>query len=406
MAELWRVSLNEWLKLLRRKRLWVAAALALVIVALFTYGTYRDSQSTSRYNSPAFTQQQIQDTKQSIAQIKTQPVTAQSKQELQQMQNQLSSLQQQYGIQRAESAGNWKPVVQKHITQLNQELKSMGTTQQDQVMAANIKTQLLTLNYEVKHNVKPLLPWQTSAYTSLGAFFDFVASLFLPLLIVIMIADMVAGETTSGTVKLLLIRPVSRTKILLGKWFVSLFATVLISLATFFAMLGAGIAVIGGQGATQPEVVGTTYKFLKQTGIVSQGGSNGLVAVPQLGHAHVLPAWVYTVDAILLITLAMLVVATVAFLSSVLFKSAMASTAVAMGVMILGTILLHLIHSKWVMLWFPVHLDLTQDWTGAVSRQLQMSVGLGAGLLVLAGWLIVSIVISIVKFKRQDILNA
>src|SRR5699024_12138861 len=51
---------------------------------------------------------------------------------------------------------------------------------------------------------------------------------FLPMLVVILVADMVSGETTSGSIKLLLIRPVSRLKILLGKWLVSMGAVVII----------------------------------------------------------------------------------------------------------------------------------------------------------------------------------
>ncbi|QQE77401.1 ABC transporter permease subunit [Alicyclobacillus sp. SO9] len=408
MGEIWRVSLNEWMKLVRRKRLWVAAALAILLVALFAYGTYRQQVDKQKYQTPSYTAQQITNTKNTIKAIKNQPQTAQTKQNLQQQQSELTSLQNEYKLQKAEAAGNWKPAVNKQIQSAKAQIKSASggsssPTGQSLLQLQQSKLTLMSLQYEVNHNIKPILPWQSSPYQSLKSFMTVATAIFLPLMVVILTADMVSGEATSGTIKLLLVRPVSRTKILIGKWLVSLFASAVLTFLTMLALLGAGIAVLGNKGALLPQVVGVYYKFIH---VSNHHGPGFQVGAPMLDHASVLPAWQYTLLSILLVTFAMLSITTVTFLLSTLFKSSMASTAVALGIVILGNIAIELIHAHWMVAWFPVHFNLGADWTGSTSTQMKMNVGLATGTLILLAWIVVSIVASIIKFKRQDVLNA
>ena len=67
----------------------------------------------------------------------------------------------------------------------------------------------------------------------------------IPFLITLVAGDMVSGEATSGTVRLLLIRPPSRSKIITAKYLTALFYTA--ALVLFFAVLCMllGIALFG-----------------------------------------------------------------------------------------------------------------------------------------------------------------
>jgi ABC-2 type transport system permease protein len=64
----------------------------------------------------------------------------------------------------------------------------------------------------------------------------------IPFLISLVAGDQLAGEATGGTFRLLLIRPVSRTRILLAKYVTTLFYTC--TLVIFLAMLSIGLGLI------------------------------------------------------------------------------------------------------------------------------------------------------------------
>lgn len=116
-----------------------------------------------------------------------------------------------------------------------------------------------------------------------------MARIFLPLLVVILVADVISGEATDGTIKLLLIRPVSRAKILLGKWLVSLFSTFIWSLVLCAALLVTAFAIMGTRGGNQP-IVTNVYYTVEQ--VVQD---NGMPSTPMLvthyDHAVVMAQW-------------------------------------------------------------------------------------------------------------------
>lgn len=391
--------INEWVKLVRRKRLWVCTLLGLALVGLFTYGGYRNQQNQLKYVSPAAVERQIADTKQQLAKAKANPSAPQAEQNISQLQSQLQGLQQQYAQESAQTSSHWRASVQQQLNQLKAQ-QAIARTQGDANMLGQLQGQILPLQYELNNNVKPVPGWQTTAYQVLSQFLSEVTQIFMPLITVILVADMVAGETTSGTIKLLLIRPASRAKVLLGKWLVSLLGTVLLTVVMPFAFLGTSSLVLGGGGALQPVVVGTTYTFL------TQPGSAGVIPVAHYAHAHVISQATYDFVSIALMLAAMLVVATIAFLCSVLFQSAMAATAVSLGVVIVGTIAVQLLHGHWIVALFPVHLDLAREWTGNIAQQMHQYFHLRTGLVVLAVWTVVALALSLYRFTKRDVMNA
>jgi len=67
----------------------------------------------------------------------------------------------------------------------------------------------------------------------------------IPFLITLVAGDIVSGEATSGTVRLLLIRPPSRSKIITAKYLTSLFYTTAIVLFLAFMCIFLGLALFG-----------------------------------------------------------------------------------------------------------------------------------------------------------------
>jgi ABC-2 type transport system permease protein len=151
------------------------------------------------------------------------------------------------------------------------------------------------------------------------------------------------------------------------------------------------------QVVADPLVSGSTYN-----------ASTGMLVFQTYTHATVIPMWHYVLTGLALTVFAMLAVATVTFLCSTIFRSAMASTGVSLGLVIIGFVVAQMaIHVKWlVWLFFPVHLALFTNWAGQLSQEAQMNAPLGLGMLVLSVWGVLSLGVSLVYFSKRDILNA
>ncbi len=67
----------------------------------------------------------------------------------------------------------------------------------------------------------------------------------MPLLVALVTGDLVSGETASGTIRFLLTRPASRTKIVLAKWIAGLFYTLLLLILLGIFALFVSRAIFG-----------------------------------------------------------------------------------------------------------------------------------------------------------------
>ncbi|MCP3762636.1 ABC transporter permease [Domibacillus sp. A3M-37] len=140
---------------------------------------------------------------------------------------------------------DWKQVVQAENAAYAQQLNDQREMTADQ--RAHIEGQIEINEYRLTENV----PVQTSEYM-----WSFVenASDFLQvdgLFMIVVAGGIVANEYTWGTIKLLLIRPISRSKILLSKYVaVVLFGLFLVSMLFLFSVIiGAALFGLSGQSA-------------------------------------------------------------------------------------------------------------------------------------------------------------
>lgn len=161
----------------------------------------------------------------------------------------------------------------------------------------------------------------------------------LTILTLVLAADSVAGEFSGGTVKMLLIRPVSRSKILLSKY-ISIFSFAVLLLVVLF---GSTFLISGMlEGFSD---VGAPYIYAANDGIVHE--VNMVV--------HVLSTYGYQ-------SILTIMIVTMAFMISTVFRSSSIAIAFSIGIMFLGfAIGAFLTQFSWAKYYLFSNIDLTQN---------------------------------------------
>lgn len=320
---------NETIKIIKKKRFYVILLILLVLVPVFTYAQMRSAEQT-----------------------------------------------------RDKFKGDWRLEVQQQITDNE---NSLGSDRVPDEWKKFRKIFVQQLQYYLEHDVNPNEP---NGVTFTREFMANSITLFIPLLIMAIASDIVSGERTSGTIKMLLTRPVKRWKVLLSKLItLYMFSSLIIVSAFVIAYLISG-AVFGYKG----------FEFPVFTGFRIQGSDVDMSAV------HAVPQWQYLLMEGGLIWFVSLVVASLAFMVSVLVRSTAASIVVMMAALIAGTILTNMASAwKSAKYLFMVNLELTDYLSGTPAPIEGMN--LAFSLAVLSVWAIAAIVISFLVFTKRDILN-
>ncbi|WP_021877363.1 ABC transporter permease [Paenibacillus sp. P22] len=197
---------------------------------------------------------------------------------------------------------------------------------------------------------------------------------------VIVAADIVAGEFTAGTIKLLLIRPWSRSKILLSKYAATL-------LFGFFSMA-------------------LLYAALLLVNIIFFGYEKGIKAAEVFGAADpAMSAWSYFNQSFFMQFISLIVTVTLAFMISSVFRSGALAIGLSLFVVLMGKTLgqlFGLIDRKWVDYVLFQHLDLTR-YIGIGSSGANGGMTLGFSLAVLAGYYVIFMALSWFVFTRRDV---
>lgn len=319
---------NETLKIVKKKRFHVIVLILLVLIPIFTYAQMKTTESNR------------------------------------------------------EKFKDWRLALQQQITDNQNSLASARVPEEWK------KYRLIMIQqwqYYLDHDVDPSSP---NAVTFTRMFMDNSATLFIPLLVMAIGSDLVSSERTTGTIKMLLTRPVRRWKILLSKLVaLSMFVGLIIVVTFALSYLISGI-VFGYGGWTFPLF----------TGFQINGTDVDVSAV------HPVPQWFYLLMQCGLIWFTSMVVAVLAFMVSVLLRSTAASIVTIMATLIAGTILTNM-SSSWpsAKYFFMVNLKLT-DYLGGTPPPIE-GMTLPFSLAVLGVWAIAALVVSFLVFTKQDILN-
>ncbi|SDW60725.1 ABC transporter permease [Paenibacillus sp. PDC88] len=320
---------NEVIKMIKKKRFYVILLVLVVLTPMFTYAQMREAET-----------------------------------------------------KREKFGQDWRLEMQQAITD-NQ--NSLGSDRVPEEWKQYRRIYIQQLQYYLDHDINPNEP---SGVTFTREFMNNSINLFIPLLVVAMASDLVSGERTTGTIKMLLTRPVKRWKILLSKLITLLMFVSLIVLAVFIICYLISGLFFGFKGFTFPIF----------TGFQIHGSDVDMSKV------HAVEQWEYLLMQSGLIWFVSIIVAVLSFMVSTLVRSTSASIVIMMAALIAGTILTNMAASwdsaKYL---FMVNLNLTGYLAGNLPPIEGMT--LLFSLCVLSIWGISSLVVSFLVFTKRDILN-
>jgi ABC-2 type transport system permease protein len=248
-----------------------------------------------------------------------------------------------------------------------------------------LRVQVQVLQYHLDQDIDPNAP---TGPNFARRFMENASQLFIPLLVIVVAADLVSSEHALGTIKMLLSRPVPRWKVLLSKYISLIFFVSLVILATGLLAYGISGAVFGYKGWSLPIL----------TGFQLNGVNVDTSKVHLLSHTE------YVWMEYGLAWFASMAVATMSFLVSVLVRSTAAAMGIMLATTIAGTILANMASawesSKYL---FMINLELTNYLAGRPAPIDGMD--LTFSLWVLTIWSLAALLIAFTVFTRKDMLN-
>lgn len=263
---------------------------------------------------------------------------------------------------------DWRQVLEKENKNLQKEMEK------DEFAAEMNPSTIAKNNYYLENDIQPepYDAWQFTKDTVL------TVSSIAGLLTIIIAAGIVANEFNWGTIKLLLIRPISRSKILLSKYIaILLFALYTLIFGLIFSwILG---AIFFGVNGLNPSLVTETANGFKVLAVVPQIFIN-------YGYQLV----------------GLVVMATFAFTISAVFRNGSLAIGVAIFLMMgSSTIVSFFLDKDWAKYILFVHTDLSQYAEG--NEPIIEGMTLGFSITVLIVYYLIFMLLSWIVFTKRDV---
>jgi ABC-2 type transport system permease protein len=275
---------------------------------------------------------------------------------------------------------NWRAELQERIARYENRLRRGRVNES---WARSMRAEMRRLQFYLDRGINPEQP---TAPLVVRTFANAAGFLLLPLLIAVLGSDIVSAENAEGTDKLLLTRPVRRWKILTAK---------LITL-WMFASLTLLIGALLAYAVTAPVLPATGWDAPTFNGFQFSGEQFRIEEVRQL------PLWQDALIAYGLEWYALLTVAAISLMLSVIFKSSAASIGTMLASLIGGTILTR-ISPDWTAgkYLFVSALPLPDYYTGQAPPYDGMSMAFCIALL--GVWALGALLVAYTLFIRRDV---
>lgn len=276
---------------------------------------------------------------------------------------------------------NWRAELQERIARMENRMRRGNINAS---WARAMRAEVRRLQFYIDRGINPEQPTAPLVVRTFANAFGF---LLLPLLVSVLGSDIVSAENAEGTDKLLLTRPVRRWKILTAK------LVTLWLFASLTLLIGALIAYL----VTAPVLPRGGWDAPSFNGFQYSGNTFRVEEVRQL------PLWQDALLAYGLTWYALLAVASIALMLSVIFKSSAASIGTMLASLIGGTILTR-VSPDWTAgkYLFVSALPLADYYTGTeVPPYDGMTMAFCLGLL--AAWAIGALCIAYGLFLRRDV---
>lgn len=322
---------NEIIKLNSRKKYVICVIIFALLCGIFSF-------AYSKIQKLANPDTQISIYTKTKSQLQSQANStsdSDKKQQLEQEISQLDSQIQQLKSTKKISSGNWKTNLKNSIDTLMDE-KNSATDMTADSSKETFNKQIILLKYLLNHNIKPQNNGDFSAYNFLTSLFKLVGPLFIPIVLAILSADIVSGEYTPPTMKMLLTRPAKRGKVLLSKFISIVVSSIIIIISIellFYLIMG---LIYGFDNPSYPVVVGTKY-----TSSPINLGQTGSSLIPVLGSSYIISTWKFIIEMFLFQIL--YIVACCSFF--ILLSTVLKSSSLSMTLSILLTIVINILSS-------------------------------------------------------------
>ncbi|MGW6609310.1 ABC transporter permease [Peribacillus butanolivorans] len=282
-----------------------------------------------------------------------------------------------YKLNPVESSKDWKQELQAEIQEQQNELKTSKISEDEKsaiMEDIDLNKQLLdaNINPDLRTNWTYMANWTTSLTS------------FVTLFVVIVCSSLVSSEFSDGTIKQLLIRPYKRWKILLSKYITSLLFAALLLVSLFIFSYIVGILFFGNGSYSDKILDPASFGFS-----------------PVIVGDYFVDMMVYWIPGFLVIT-------TIAFMLSTLFKSQALAVGVSISILFASTPLNLVIQSlieknEWLKFVLFPHLNLR----GYISESFSMFEGatLGFSISVLAIYYLIFLALTFFFFQKKDISN-
>ncbi|MGM9924658.1 MAG: ABC transporter permease [Bacillus sp. (in: firmicutes)] len=264
---------------------------------------------------------------------------------------------------------NW----QQTLIQTNKEMEAQLKEQQDPFYQDMLKENIAINEYRIKHDIAP------SAESNVWTFMNDIVVIvqFISIITITVAAGIVASEFSTGTIKLLLIRPMSRTKILFSKYAsVMIFSFSLILFAFSLAFLVG--AVLFGFGDAGPYLTFTEGQVVEHT---------------QVGYAF----FTYMLSSVGLFMLT-----TMAFMISAAFRNSSLAIGIAIFLLLMGSNITGLLAMKfeWAKYILFANIDLLSYFNG---KPMVEGMTLTFSIIMLAIYFVIFNLIAFLFFSKRDV---
>jgi ABC-2 type transport system permease protein len=275
---------------------------------------------------------------------------------------------------------NWRAELQERIARYENRMRRGNMNDS---WARSMRAEMRRLQFYLDRGINPEQP---TAPLVVRTFANAAGFLLLPLLIAVLGSDIVSAENAEGTDKLLLTRPVRRWKVLTAK-LVTLWA---------FASLTLLVGALMSYAVTAPVLPAQGWDVPTFNGFQLSGESVKLDSVREL------PLWKDALIAYGLEWYALLTVASISLMLSVMFKSSAASIGTMLASLIGGTILTR-VSPDWIAgkYLFVSALPLADYYTGQAPPYDGMSMAFCIALL--GAWAIGALIVAYTVFVRRDV---
>jgi ABC-2 type transport system permease protein len=286
----------------------------------------------------------------------------------------------QYRTLKASRNANWRADLQERVARMENALRRGRINES---WARSMRYEIRRLQFYLDRDINPEQP--TSPLV-VRTFANAAGFLLLPLLIGVLGSDIVSAENAEGTDKLLLTRPIRRWKILTSK------LLTLWMFATITLLSGAIISFV----LTAPFIPPRGWDAPMFNGFQLTSDRLKVDAIREL------PLWKDALIAYGLEWYALVTVAAIALLLSVIFKSSAASIGTMLASLIGGTILTR-ISPDWTAgkYLFVSALPLADYYSGQAPPYEGMTMTFC--IVLLAGWAVAALAAAFVIFVRKDV---